>query len=346
MPLCSKNFFMVPISLNPWRSISQRIFDLKPDNYSCWYDENVASAIQNIIAYNAYDYVHCIDNCMTQYCLELDQNIKVVTDHSRIDSEYQLEKLKYVSGLKNKILALEILLKTRWYEKKIHHRYPNHIVCSNEDASYLYKNLGCDSNVLTIVNGFDADSFQKARRIEPCDHQSLLFTGAMDYQPNIDAMLWFCHAILPKILESHPRTVLKIVGVNPIPEIQNLASEHIIVTGSVEDIAAYYRDCDLYICPLRIGGGSRLKLVEAMAMECPILTTRIGAQGLILEDQKHVVFADHEDQFAAACSRLLSNPSQLRSIAQDGHIYAHECYEWRTLLKPLIHYYQDNRNCI
>ncbi len=333
---------LIPIHLKPWRRIKHRLLDLKPDNYARWYDSNIAQAICQRIENNDYHYIHCIDNCMTQYCLPVMKRMDVVTDHSRIDSEYQLEKLQYIRGLKNITSALEVLLKTRWYEKKLHRHFSNHIVCSDEDAQYLYSHLGLNSNVLTIVNGFDCESFQRSKRESQQDHKTLLFTGAMDYQPNIDAMLWFCKDIFPDILKKNPTSILNIVGINPVDEIKVLASDNIIVTGGVEDIAPYYRDCDLYICPLRIGGGSRLKLVEAMAMQCPILTTHIAAQGLVLENDKHVIFADNESEMTEACNTILNNDSKLNMLANNGYVHAHQCYEWGVLLKPLLHYYEDN----
>ena len=190
----------MPIQLKAWRKIKQRIFDLRPDNYARWYDDEIAHFIHKRIDNNDYQYIHCVDNCTSQYCLPIKKDINVVTDHSRIDSEYQFEKIKYIDGIKARISAIELLIKTRWYEKRIHEKHGNHIVCSNEDAQYLHSHFGKTSNILTIVNGFDCDIFQQCSRVEQRDHKNLLFTGAMDYQPNIDAMMWFCHDIFRILL--------------------------------------------------------------------------------------------------------------------------------------------------
>lgn len=334
---------LIPITLNPWRKIHERLFDVIPDNYARWLDEDIKLLVKRRIEASNYQFIHCIDNCMTQYCLNANKSVHVMTDHSRIDSEYQLEKFKYLQGFKKKILALEILVKTILYEKRLNRRFPNHIVCSDEDAQYLTKHNSKHINVLTIVNGFDTESFPILDSINRNKNKVLIFTGAMDYTPNIDAMHWFCSEIFPRILSQYPNTILKIVGIKPVESIQNLQSTNIHVLGAVDDISTYYQTSDLYICPLRIGGGSRLKLVEAMAMKCPIVTTNIAAQGLILKNNKHVIFADTAHDFAQYCNAALCDQSLLDNLALGGYHHAHSAYEWQILLKPILHYYQNQQ---
>ncbi len=341
--LVFSKFITQPIRVKPWRNLARRLFDPLPDTLNHWLDSKVSSALKALTRDTPFDLVHCVDICMTQYFQGIDCRCPVVTDHSRVDSEYQLEQLPYLSGWKRRLSAWENLIKTRRFERLLNSQFPWHVVCSQEDKQYILQHQQPEIPPLVLENGFDADYFYPQQKPEN-DHPTLVFTGTMDYQPNLDGMRWFIQVIWPEILSKLANARLLIVGSKPTAEVtawQN--GEQVIVTGEVADIRPYYAMADVYICPLRIGGGTRLKLVEALAMERPVVSTRVGAQGLALCDQQHICYADNASQFANCILKLLDDSQLSSKISTQGSDFIRENYDWKDLARRLIRYYQENR---
>lgn len=149
---------------------------------------------------------------------------------------------------------------------------------------------------------------------------SLLFVGTLGYAPNEDAMQFFCASMLPRIQAGADRRVtLRIVGVGAGPAVVRLGGQAgVEVIGEVPDIAPWYRDAHLAIVPIRAGGGTRIKLLEAFAQRRPVVTTTIGAEGIAAEDGRHLLIADDPAAFATACLRLLHDPELAARIANDA----------------------------
>src|SRR5206468_4149588 len=145
--------------------------------------------------------------------------------------------------------------------------------------------------------------------------RELVFTGSMDWLPNEDAMLFFCGEVLPRVREAEPAVKLSIVGRAPTPSVARLAAEPgVRVTGRVDDVRPYMREAAVYIVPLRIGGGTRLKIFEAMAMSRAVVSTSIGAEGLPVKSGEHVVVADGAELFAHEVVRLLRDIDRRRRL--------------------------------
>ncbi|MER3514494.1 MAG: glycosyl transferase family 1, partial [Chloroflexota bacterium] len=146
---------------------------------------------------------------------------------------------------------------------------------------------------------------------------SLVFTGKMDFRPNVDAALWLAHDILPRVRQAHPEATLAIVGQRPSPAVARLAKQPgVIITGRVEDVRPYIAGAQVYVAPLRMGSGTRLKLLEAMAMGAAIVSTRLGAEGLPVESGRHLLLADTSADFAQAVTALLDAPAQRQALGR------------------------------
>jgi glycosyltransferase involved in cell wall biosynthesis len=157
----------------------------------------------------------------------------------------------------------------------------------------------------------------------------LVFTGSMDWHPNDDAMRWFIDTILPRIRDAVPNATLTVVGRNPRPPL--LAAAHragVEVTGTVDDVREHVERGSVFVVPLRIGGGTRLKIFEALAMGKAVVSTTIGAEGLPLADNVHVVRADDPDDFAIAVVALLRDPARRRALGEAGRRLVREHYAW------------------
>jgi glycosyltransferase involved in cell wall biosynthesis len=160
----------------------------------------------------------------------------------------------------------------------------------------------------------------------------------MDWLPNEDAMVFFCRDVLPLIRKEEPDVTLSIVGRAPTPAVIALGQKPgVIVTGRVDDVRPYVRDAAVYVVPLRIGGGTRLKIFEAMAMAKAIVSTTVGAEGLPVIDGTHVRLADEPQAFADAVIELLRDVDRRRALETAARALVLERYDWSAVAGQLEH---------
>jgi len=223
-------------------------------------------------------------------------------------------------------------LKTRTYEKTRCRLFDEVIAVSREDAITMQRDYGL-REVSDVPTGVDTQFFTPST--SETERHNLVFTGSMDWLPNSDAINYFTEAILPKIRECIPDVSLTVVGRNPTQALRDLSKREpsVQITGRVEDVRPYIARAEAYIVPLRVGGGTRLKIFEAMAMERPLISTTIGAEGLPLENEDHILLADTPDAFAAAVVRVLKDRVLARSLAERGAKKVRECFGWDKAAK-------------
>jgi len=200
------------------------------------------------------------------------------------------------------------------FERAQCRRFDHVIAVSPEDASWFAREYGV-SEVSHVPTGVDTEYFRPTGAIAAAAGE-LLFTGSMDWIPNVDAARYFTEAVLPTVAATVPEVTFTIVGRNPAPSVRALA-EHdprVCVTGTVSDVRPYLERGRVFVVPLRVGGGTRLKIFEAMAMEKAIVSTSIGAEGLPVRDGEHLLIADTASDFAAAVARLLRDPEYATAL--------------------------------
>jgi len=162
----------------------------------------------------------------------------------------------------------------------------------------------------------------------------LVFTGSMDWLPNEDGMQYFVREILPRIRQFEPDATLSIIGRSPTPAVRRLANDHgVRVTGSVDDVRPYVADGSVYVVPLRIGGGTRLKIFEAMAMGRAVVSTTVGAEGLPVTPGEHIVVADEPQHFAEAVVRLVRDDEMRRRLEIEARKLVVERYDWSAVAR-------------
>ncbi len=169
----------------------------------------------------------------------------------------------------------------------------------------------------------------------------LVFSGKMDYRPNIDAVLWFADAVWPQILAKRPLSTWAIVGQKPHARLERLREmAGVTVTGWVDSVQPYLAGAGVYIMPFRVGSGTRLKLIEAMASGLAIVSTRIGAEGFPVENGREIVLADTEDEMVTAVLDLLDNPERRAAIGQNAIQFAQN-YDWRVVIPQFEAIYEQ-----
>ena len=187
-----------------------------------------------------------------------------------------------------------------------------------------------DRNRITVIpTGVDTEYFRPVGGDGEQPHE-LVFTGAMDWLANVDAILYFARDILPLIRRQIPQVNITVAGRLPSPRLLALAhaDQHIRVTGSVDDIRPYIAKASVYVVPIRIGGGTRLKIFEAMAMGKATVSTTIGAEGLPVTDGKEILIADSPESFAHAVVSLLRQPEQRRQLGLSARRLVEQKYSW------------------
>jgi len=218
-------------------------------------------------------------------------------------------------------------------------RYRHHLLCSRDDAEVLRARYGA-LDCAVVPSGFDPASFRPSEPAPARDPNRLLFLGTMDYGPNIEAVLRFAREVLPAIRAARPAVRLEIVGNHPAREVSALAGPEIVVTGRVPAVLPYLERAAALVVPLAIGGGTRLKIVEALALATPVVSTTIGAQGLGLEHERHVLLADEPAEFARSVLRVLSEPGPSAAMGERGRAFVNEHYRWQVLGAELVDYWE------
>ncbi|MDE3056851.1 MAG: glycosyltransferase [Bacteroidota bacterium] len=190
-----------------------------------------------------------------------------------------------------------------------------------------------------IPNGVDTSYFTPAAgSAEP---YSLVFTGMMGYVPNYEGMLYFLSEIFPLILKEIPQSKLYIVGSLPPKKLFKLASSNVIITGYVDDVRPFIQKSSVYVVPLRMGGGTRLKIIEAMAVKKPIVTTTIGCEGIEVQDGESVMVRDEPASFANAVVELLRDKQKSARLAARGYELVRARYDWSIISRRMEECYED-----
>jgi glycosyltransferase involved in cell wall biosynthesis len=166
--------------------------------------------------------------------------------------------------------------------------------------------------------------------VEP-EPDTLVFTGVMKYLPNSDGIRWFLAEVLPLVRESVPGVRLLVVGADPPPDLRRMASGGVTLTGRVGDVRPYVDRAAVSIVPLRMGGGTRLKIVEAFAMKKPVVSTTVGAEGIDVADGESILLADEPRAFADAVVRLLRDGRLREKLVRNAYALMMDRYEWSVI---------------
>jgi glycosyltransferase involved in cell wall biosynthesis len=229
-------------------------------------------------------------------------------------------------------------LKREWqkmtkFEERMCRQFDCVIAVSAEDRDLMRTEYGVTC-VDSVPTGVDTEYFKPRGETESGTYD-LVFTGSMDWLPNEDGIRYFVESVLPLIKQTIPGVRLTVVGRNPSKSLVELSQRDpsIIVTGRVDDVRGYIEKAAAYIVPLRIGGGTRLKIYEAMAMEKPVISTSIGAEGLPVNNGSDVILADTAETFAAGVVELLTDPQLARDIGLRAAKKVREQFGWKQVAR-------------
>jgi glycosyltransferase involved in cell wall biosynthesis len=211
-----------------------------------------------------------------------------------------------------------------------------------------------DTPILVAPNAVDVEYFSPTS--DRMDLRAIVMTGLMHYRPNIDGALYFVREIFPRILASRPETVFYIVGAGATDELKQLSGPNVVVTSTVPDVRPYLERCAVFVVPLRMGGGTRLKVVEGLAMERAVVSTSIGCEGIEVTHGEHLLIADEPRAFADAVLQLLSDRELACRLGRSGRVLVEGHYTWESVVERIEGFYgrllsqapprgRDERSC-
>lgn len=278
---------------------------------------------------------------MAQYALRVPISIYKVIDKLNIEFVRSWRRLRTISaqafpinwGLR--LLYGAIALRLQRYEINTLSHFGKVIVCSEKDAHTL-KSMRPGLNVEIIPNGVDINYF--FQRPEKEDENIIVYTGAFAYEPNVDAVIYFAKEVMPIIRKEISDVRFIVVGSDPPKKILSLKNfdASIVITGYVDDIRPFVGDAKVFVAPLRMGSGTRLKILQAMAMGKPVVTTTVGCEGLTVENGTHLLIADSPLEFAKLIIELLKNKELRQKIGAQARQLVCEEYAWPKIQATLL----------
>jgi len=300
-----------------------------------WFHSSaLRAALASATRDGGFDLVH-LDELLLARTLSAHTPVPVVQHHHKLDTVLYGE-----IGTGGALEQAFDLWKLERLERESTRRTKHHVTCSQGDADVLIGRHGA-LDIGVVPSGFDPDVFAPDPAVarEP-DH--LLYLGSMDYGPNVDGVLWFHEAIWPLVRTARPDAVLDVVGGDPLPEVRALAGSDagVVVHGRADSVPPWLRRTSALVVPLRIGGGTRLKIAEALGVGTPTVSTTVGAEGLDLVDGEHVALADTPEEFARRTLALLDDPGEACALGERGRTHALRAFTWRVLGDRLVDYWE------
>lgn len=317
---------------------ARRLFSPKPSAIAKIYHPALKIRLEKLLAERRFDLIHVNQIMVWQY-LPQPVTTPVILCKDNVWTDLAEVEAQAATGILSRRLKQIDAARMRRYETQAVESSNHCVVVSEADAG-LMQQLAPAAPLSVIPNGVDIDYFRPSS--ETAERPHLVFTGAMGWPPNADAVLYFGREILPNIQSRFPEVQLFIVGLHPPEAVKALGQQpHIHVTGFVDDVRPYMGNAAVYVVPLRSGSGTRLKILEALAMGKAVVSTTIGAEGLEVVDGQHLLLADEPQEFAAAVCELLQNPARRQALGKAGRALVEAAYDWKAIAAELDNVYHQ-----
>ena len=311
----------------------------RPPDLMLLHSEELVTKIRQLFSGMDFDIVQ-IESMMALYLETLPRN----KSYKSLEMFQNIESHNY-----GRIAHVE----RRWYRKlrasinSVSMRYWEHRYAQNFDRcttvsevdQRLLKKANPKLQVDVIPNGVDTAKYQPLPSASERGFPTLMFVGNMGYPPCVDAVIYFCSEILPLIRQAITPIELRIVGRNPHRDVLRLSGNGVHVTGSVEDVVPYYQESTICVVPLRAGGGTRLKILEAMALGRAVVSTSIGCEGLDVVDGEHLLIGDTPERFAENTVRLLRDRHLSQYLCANARRLVEARYGWDAIAERLMTLY-------
>jgi sugar transferase (PEP-CTERM/EpsH1 system associated) len=340
------NPYLIPIKeTGKAKKIFDVLFESLPVSIAKYNSSEMGKRIQELVEANSYDLIH-VDHLHMAHYLKYLKNIPAVLDEHNVEYRILERCFDVEKSTIKKAVYFNQAKKMKTFEEKTVKQFSATCCVSEDDQIILSKISQGIKPIHIIPNGVDTELFSlvSARKDkEPIEEEdALVFTGSMDWLPNDDACLYFCRDILPLVWKETPQVKFYIVGKSPSDTLKAFAQKdkRIIVTGRVDDVRDYILRSKVFVVPLRIGGGTRLKILEAMSMQKAIVSTTIGAEGIGYKEESNIVLADTPHIFADKIISLLNNHHQRYEMGERARQLVCQTYDWNIVGQKLMGIYE------
>jgi sugar transferase (PEP-CTERM/EpsH1 system associated) len=309
----------------------------KPVSIEKYFSLAMAIKLKEILGKNRFDLVHFDHLHIGQYRRYIER-LPCILDEHNVETLILKRCAKVESNILKKIFFLSQANKMLNFEADLVKQFTRCLVVSEEDKYNLIELSKGGASVEVIPNGVDLKYFYLQDNLRtPEEENSIVFTGSMDWLPNIDAVRYFCKEILPFVWQKQSNVKFYAVGKNAPLSLKNLSKKEkrIIVAGEVKDVRPYIANSKVFIVPIRIGGGTRLKILEAMAMGKPVVSTSVGAEGIAYTDGKNICIKDTAREFASAIVDMLLNENKRIEFGRSGRELVLAGYDWQCIGEKL-----------
>lgn len=312
----------------------QSLFTRDPFSVNWVKCRKMAAKLRELTKETSFDVIH-FDTISLAVYHDIGKDVGRVLNHHNIES-HLLQRRTLVANnyLKRSFYALEGR-KLQRFEANVCPEFDINFTVSELDKDRLL-DLAPGTKADVIANGVDVDYFcpQPSTKTET---PSVIMVSGMNWFPNRDAVIYMCDQIWPKLVQAYPTLSWVVVGSSPPTQLLDLAKQdqRVTVTGFVDDVRTYIAKADVYLCPMRDGGGTRLKILDALAMAKPIVATTMAYEGISVTPEKNVLVADSPDEFVTQIGRLLNDEELCGKLGAEARQFVIDHYSWPVIGKQL-----------
>ena len=313
---------------------------VRNDSYDvvCLESKELEKSLTKALAENNYDAIHLDTIGLWPYVANLD--IPLILNHHNIESQMLQRRAsktswplsQYIRSQESKLQKLEIQAGAK---ARIN------VTCSRDDGQRLSE-LGID-NVAEVPNGVDLSYFTRRQNYQATESGiDLIFAGGLEWYPNRDAMIFFAKKVWPQLKAKPQAATMTVVGRGSIPLLNNIAAtdSSFKVAGFVPDVRTYLEQASIYVCPIRDGGGTKLKVLDALGMGIPLIAHPIACEGINVRNGEHVIFAETPKQFCDAILSLSADPELKMKLSANGRQLIEEQYCYNKIGEKMAKVYQ------
>lgn len=296
------------------------------------------NALAKVLAANDFDLIHVDTLSLAPYVIDL-KPYKKVLNHHNIESVMMLRRAENEKNFLKKIYFYQEGIKLKKYEKQICDKFELNITCSDLDATRLEEiapGIRCEG----VPNGVDLNYFSPQDLVKV--DKSIVFAGGLSWYPNLDAMSFFLKSVWPRLNDEVPDVSMTIIGRSPPQWMRDMQNDYknLTITGFVDDVRPYLARAYLYVCPIRDGGGTKLKVLDALAMGKLLVAHPIACEGIDVQDRENVLFATTPEEYIAVIKDAFANPVMAQDVARKGYQLIEQKYNFAAIGSHLSDLYQ------
>ncbi len=326
-PYCrSINFIDIPVFSRLF-NMFRALFNGTPFQTGYFYSSKAQKEVNRLIDTYKPDHLYCQFIRTTEYFKNID--IPKTVDYQDVLSFGMKRRMEKASFFKKLIFKIEYK-RLVTYEAKVFDIFDNKTIISEPDKQLI--NHPDKEKIVVVPNGVDHDFFEPVKKEKEYD---IVFTGNMAYPPNIDASEFLVNEIMPLVWEKYPRVTLQLAGASPARRVQNLSNEKVTVTGWLDDIRDAYSSSKIFIAPMRIGTGLQNKLLEAMSMKIPAITTQLANDALCAKNGEEILVGNSSKELSDHILALLSDSELYEKLTNGGYNFVHVNHSWENATEKL-----------